>query len=80
MLKDMHHNIRSNNVSDAKVMATEQKAAQKKHNVANVPKITRHTSVAKTARQHHAFSAEDHMSHGTTAAREDKKKSKGLKH
>jgi hypothetical protein len=71
MSKDTHRNTRSNNVSAAKAMATEHKTAQKRLNVANVPKITRHMSVAKTTRQYHASRVKEHTQHGTIAAPED---------
>jgi hypothetical protein len=49
--KDMHHNIRSNSVSTVKAMVTEQKTAQKRLNVANAPKITKHMSITKIIKQ-----------------------------
>jgi hypothetical protein len=71
MSKDTHRNTRSNNISAAKAMATEQKTAQKRLNVTNVSKTTRHISVAKTTRQHHVPSVKEYPRHGTIAVPED---------
>jgi hypothetical protein len=77
MSKDIHYNIRSNNVFTAKAMATEQKIAQERPVVANVPAIMRHISVAKTIKQYYTPTAKDHTQHSIIAALGNKKKSKG---
>jgi len=78
--RGMHRSTKSDNVFDAKAMATGLRRAREMRGVANVPKTMKQTTAVGIKRHWHALNVTGHMWHGTTAAREGRKKWKGWKY